>query len=95
MKYYSQFEEDKYIIEKLKISKKGFFVDIGAGTGLNGSNTKAFENLGWDGICFEPNEINYQKCKSHRKRVYKIAVSSKEEKQFRSARFIRFEKEKR
>lgn len=43
--------------EILKLSnykKNGFYVDIGAYDGVNGSNTEFLEKLGWDGICIEP-----------------------------------------
>lgn len=76
MKYYSQFEQDKYIYEKFFINKnKGYFVDIGAHDGITFSNSKFFEELGWDGVCIEPNpkifEIlsNNRKCKCVKKAV--------------------------
>jgi len=28
----------------------GYFVDVGAGDGVKGSNTKALEELGWTGV---------------------------------------------
>ena len=40
----------------------GTFIDIGAHEGIIFSNTYFFEkNLGWKGICFEPNPVTYQK----------------------------------
>ena len=46
----------------------GFFVDIGAGDGITLSNTYYFErNLGWTGICFEPNPSAYEKLRQNRK----------------------------
>lgn len=78
MKFYGQFGEDKFIFENLEIPEKGYFIDIGAGDGLKGSNTKFFENRGWQGLCIEPDSRNYFKCIKHRKNVLKIAVDKDE-----------------
>ena len=62
MKYYSQFEQDKFIYENYFINKtKGYFVDIGAHDGITFSNSKFFEELGWDGVCIEPNPKIFEK----------------------------------
>jgi len=37
MKYYSQIEQDKIIDEHLKHKENGFFVEIGANDGIDGS----------------------------------------------------------
>ncbi len=37
--------------------KPGVFIDIGAGNGVNGSNTFLLEKNGWSGLCIEPNPI--------------------------------------
>ena len=53
--YYSQFGADKYLDEKYFHGRGGgFYVDIGAHDGVSGSTTYFFEQLGWQGICFEP-----------------------------------------
>lgn len=55
MKYYSQFEQDKYLNENIfKNKSEGYFVDIGAYDGVHCSNSLFFEELGWNGICVEP-----------------------------------------
>ena len=55
MSYYSQDGQDKFLIEELfKDKKNGFYVDIGANDGVNLSNTKILEDIGWDGVCVEP-----------------------------------------
>ena len=76
MKYYSQFEQDKFVYEKYFTDKsEGYFVDIGAHDGVTFSNSKFFEELGWDGVCIEPNpkvfEIlsNNRKCKCVKKAI--------------------------
>ncbi len=74
--YYSQFGEDEWLINNLKLPKLGYFVDIGAADGITFSNTYYFEKIGWNGICFEPNPENYELAKKFRKNVIPFAVSS-------------------
>jgi len=63
----SQFGQDDALMQYVDISKKGFFVDIGAHDGLTGSNSFIFEKqFGWDGVCFEPNPILFQRCQETR-----------------------------
>jgi FkbM family methyltransferase len=76
MKYYSQFEQDKFVHETyFKNKNKGYFVDIGAHDGVTFSNSKFFEELGWDGVCVEPNPkifkilINNRKCNCVKKAI--------------------------
>lgn len=59
--YYSQFGQDKFIIENIfKKMTDGFFVDIGAGDGVHISNTYALEKqYNWTGVCVECNSISY------------------------------------
>jgi len=78
MKYYSQFEQDKFIYENYFINKtKGYFVDIGAHDGITFSNSKFFEELGWDGVCIEPNPKIFEILQSTRKcKCIKKAVSN-------------------
>lgn len=53
--YYSQFKEDKFIVEHiLKSKNNGFFIEIGcAEDGVINSNTKYFEDIGWNGFLIE------------------------------------------
>jgi FkbM family methyltransferase len=76
MKCYSQFEQDKFIYNKYFVNKsKGYFVDIGAHDGITFSNSKFFEELGWDGVCIEPNPkvfdmlLSNRKCKCIKKAI--------------------------
>jgi FkbM family methyltransferase len=62
MKYYSQIEtrQDKWLIEEVFPGKtNGTFLDVGAGNGIDLSNSKALEELGWDGVCVECNPESY------------------------------------
>ena len=68
-KYYSQFGQDKWVIEKIFNHKKdGFFLDLAAGDGVCISNTYALEkDYGWQGICIEAHEGHFDKLKNNRK----------------------------
>lgn len=65
IKYYSQYQQDKYLDEVVfKKKENGFFLDIGAHDGVSLNNTYFFEKYrNWNGICIEPipevfNELN-------------------------------------
>ena len=68
MTQYSQFGQDQYV-KNTFFSKKltGFFIDIGAYDGVNCSNTLLFEEMGWEGICLEPNPKMYAQLEKNRK----------------------------
>jgi FkbM family methyltransferase len=79
MKFYSQFEQDKYLYNNYFQNNynSGYFIDIGAHDGITGSNTFLFEKLGWNGICFEPLPSVYKKLKINRKcQTRQIALSN-------------------
>ena len=76
-RFFSQFGEDRWIINNLKIPKMGTFIDIGTADGITFSNTYYFEKLGWHGICFEPDPDNFNKAKKCRNNVIKAAISNK------------------
>lgn len=54
-KFYSQFGEDKYLVEHCKLPENGVFVDVGAGD-IENSNSLHFEQKGWFVLCIEPDE---------------------------------------
>lgn len=74
MKYYSQFGEDKFLVENFDLPEKGVFVDVGA-AGIEGSNSYYFELMGWDCLCIEPDERHDT---SMRKLVDRSVVGSSE-----------------
>ena len=79
-KYFSQAGQDKIIKEIFfKNKKNGFFVEIGAFDGIQGSNCYHFEKfLNWDGIALEPSRIQFEKLKKNRKcKILNEAVSHK------------------
>jgi FkbM family methyltransferase len=65
---YSQICQDIFVLSVLDNKKNGFFVEIGAGDGINFSNTYLLEkNYGWNGILVEPSKTFYNKCIISRK----------------------------
>tara|TARA_B100000676_G_scaffold284088_1_gene311433 strand:- start:7715 stop:8419 length:705 start_codon:yes stop_codon:yes gene_type:complete len=53
---FSQFGQDKYVIENIfKGKKNGFYIDVGAHDGVFISNTNLLEKkFKWKGVCIEP-----------------------------------------
>ena len=85
MKFYSQYEQDKYLYENFfKDVKNGFFVEIGASDGITFSNSKFFEDLGWEGICIEARTNIIECLRKNRKCIVEHAClsSSNDEKEF-------------
>ena len=68
-KYFSQAGQDKLIKDVFfKNKKNGFFLEIGAFDGIQGSNCYHFEKfLNWDGVALEPSSIQFEKLKKNRK----------------------------
>ena len=67
------------ILPYLKDIKNGFFVEAGALDGLFMSNTKALEDMGWNGLLIEPSAQAVEKCKQNRKcLVEECALVSKD-----------------
>lgn len=64
---YSQYRQDIWLSENIfKNINNGFFVEIGAHDGVQNSNTKHFEDIGWDGICIEPSPSRFQELVNNR-----------------------------
>ena len=55
--YFSQFGEDKWIVDNLRYPLEGIFVDVGASDGINGNNTYFFEKMGWQGLCIDADPV--------------------------------------
>jgi FkbM family methyltransferase len=56
---YSQNNEEHYIVQHFQ-SVDGTFLDLGAYNGIDLSNTRRLMELGWRGICFEPNPTIFE-----------------------------------
>jgi FkbM family methyltransferase len=65
--FFSEYGEDRWIVENLRLPAKGSFVDVGAGDGVSGSNTLFFERLGWDGLLIEPDPRNHAALRASRR----------------------------
>jgi FkbM family methyltransferase len=67
-KTYSQFGQDKIVLEYLQHKRNGFFVEIGASDGILLSNCYLLEeSYNWDGICIEPIPYKFEKLQKNRK----------------------------
>ena len=80
-KFFSQSGQDRILKNHFfKNKKKGFFVEIGAFDGVEGSNCLYFENnQAWSGIAVEPSKTQFSKLKKNRKcSVLNHAISSSE-----------------
>jgi FkbM family methyltransferase len=66
MKRYSQNLEQDYILEYFQ-GRKGTFIDIGANSGIDLSNTRALAELGWSGCFIEPSPKAFEKLKENYK----------------------------
>ena len=72
----SELRQDLFVLNELKFKKKGFFVEFGAGNGVDYSNTYLLENkFNWDGILSEParifnKQIKKRKCHTNTDAVY-------------------------
>jgi FkbM family methyltransferase len=78
-KYYGQWETDKFIEKYFPNQSRGCCIEVGAADGIKGSNTKYFEDLGWDVLCIEPNTGFSKSLEAHRQLVRYYAVGSGEE----------------
>lgn len=66
--YYSQYGQDRILYKRyFKDLNKGFFLEVGADDGIDKSNTKFFEDKGWEGICIEPSPERFQQLIKNRK----------------------------
>ena len=66
--FYSQFKEDEELSKIVRNIKVGTYAEAGALDGITFSNTKHFEELGWNGILIEPNPSEFEKLKHNRPR---------------------------
>jgi len=83
----SQLSQDRWVREhfiqnQARIVKNNspYFVEIGAHDGMQLSNTHYFEKqLGWDGLCIEPNPETFSKLRKNRScHCCNMAVSNKD-----------------
>ena len=68
-KYFSQAGQDKFVYDNFfKEKKNGYFLEIGAFDGIQGSNCLFFEKFkNWNGLAMEPSPTQFKKLRSNRK----------------------------
>jgi FkbM family methyltransferase len=68
LNYFSEAGQDMFIKENFfRNKKKGFFVEIGAYDGVQGSNCYYFEkHMDWQGIAIEASPLQFEKLKKNR-----------------------------
>lgn len=69
----SQIGQDKWVSETIFPGvTDGFFLDVGSGDGVVGSNTLVLERKGWTGICIDPFPKNFDErtCQMFKNVVY-------------------------
>ena len=77
MKTYSQYNQDTWLFENIFRDKKnGVFVEIGADDGVDKSNTKLFEELGWTGLCIEASPVRYKLLRKNRNCICENVAAS-------------------
>jgi hypothetical protein len=77
-KYFGQTAEDA-ILQLLLKEKNGFYLDIGAGNPIKGSNTYVFYKRGWKGIAIDPinsNRILFKVIRPRDQFVQKIVTNA-------------------
>lgn len=59
VEFHSQMDQDRWIVHSVFPGvTSGYFVDVGSGDGVDLSNTKSLEELGWTGVCIDPFPTN-------------------------------------
>jgi FkbM family methyltransferase len=77
MQFFSQFKQDQFLYYNFfQNITNGYFVDIGAYDGIVDSNSLFFEELGWHGMCIEPNPEKFELLKDRRRcTCFKLAIA--------------------
>lgn len=77
MQFFSQFKQDQFLYDNFfQNINNGYFVDIGAYDGVVDSNSLFFEDLGWHGMCIEPNPEKFETLKNCRRcSCFKLAIA--------------------
>jgi FkbM family methyltransferase len=79
MQFIGETGQDKWVVEFFNAKRNGYFVDVGAYDGVEGSNTLYLEKiLGWNGICVETFLSHFNIMRMARKCILEnVAVWSK------------------
>jgi FkbM family methyltransferase len=75
---YSQIGQDKWVVEKTKGKRNGYFIEIGAVDGVYLSNTYLLETqYGWTGVCIEPSSKYGDLIKNRSSLCFPVCLSDK------------------
>jgi FkbM family methyltransferase len=78
LRFSAQVAQDIIAYLFFKGKTDGFYIDIGANDGINGSTTYWAEQIGWKGICIEPQKSTFERMKKGRNcAAYNCAISNK------------------
>jgi len=82
-----QIQQDRWVKSVLEGKRNGYFVEVGASTGVQSSNCCTLERkLGWTGICIEPNPDFFKELVKNRAVCVQCPIAPDErEVQFRTA----------
>lgn len=72
---YAQNFEDVMLWRVLKDVEAGFYIDVGAAWPDEDSVTKAFYDMGWNGVNVEPNPLHHRKLKEQRARDINLRIA--------------------
>lgn len=77
MSFHSQFGEDQWIAENLKIPDAALFCEVGAFDGIQSSNTLFLEEgkYLWSGMLIEPNPKQWELCRRNRPKCVSICCA--------------------
>jgi len=90
LRFSAQYAQDIIAYLFFKGKDSGFYIEIGANDGYTGSTTFWAEQLGWDGICVEPELETFDELKKRRFcNLYNVAISDRNRK---GVEFINFPK---
>jgi FkbM family methyltransferase len=78
--FYSQSGQDYFVYNTIYQQKKGYFIDVGALDGIESSNTYKLEQMGWSGICIEPNPDMYDNLLNNRNCIIDNSAISEKKK---------------
>ena len=78
LRFSAQYAQDIIAYLFFKGKSTGFYIEIGANDGYTGSTTYWAEQLGWNGICIEPEKKTFKELKKNRHCcLNNVAISDK------------------
>jgi len=63
---FSQYGQESFVLDIVHRGARGFYVDVGASDGKTNSNTFLLEQMGWQGLCIEPNPESFARLQQTR-----------------------------